>query len=172
MLLNKTADAEPSSFIVAHEMYTSDRGYRFVSMHEPKICSNLSANSLFLRSDLLDAELFPSVFLDPPPGLVPPTKSTPNAALVTSTLTFNRSCDKGSIAPNAEDALVEFGPNTAATHTVWPKLNAADPVHPPFLDRREIGYASNEAAQNRGSCGRRPSVRKPSRDTYSINSQY
>ena len=71
---------------------------------------------------------------------------------------------------NAEDALVEFGPNTAATHTVWPKLNAADPEHP-FLDRREIGYASNEAAQNRGSCGRRPSVRKPSRDTYSIMSK-
>jgi len=155
MLLNNAADAEPSSFIVAAETYTSDRGYRFASMQHLKICSNFTANSLFFREDLEDfirAAACVAFFF----GIT----SAPNAALVISTVTFNRSKDRESIKELLRE---ECGPKTAATAVVCPNVNSADPEH----DFADIGF-SNEQDVCLHSFGRRPSFRKPSKETYSM----
>jgi hypothetical protein len=155
MLLNNAADAEPSSFIVAAETYTSDRGYRFASMQHLKICSNFTANSLFFREDLEDfirVAAFVARFF----GIA----SIPNAALVISTVTFNRAIDRESIVLVLRE---ECGPKTAATAVVCPNVNSADPEHE-FAD---IGF-SNAQDVCLHSFGRRPSFRKPSKETYSM----
>jgi hypothetical protein len=75
------------------------------------------------------------------------------------------SCSRASASAFCIAALFDVvGPKTAATHTVCPSLNSADPQHPFDCDTG----LSKVHAQNRCSFGRRPSVRKPSRDTYSI----